>query len=114
MSTQRGRRAFTLRFENEETHRLLALISSRLGVSMNELAEKMIEAELGVASLALQEDLTHTLGLLASYQGDPEADLARVAHAEVAYPDPVRARLVGSRSDPLGIGNVFASAAHAR
>ena len=77
-------------------------------------AEKMIESELGVASLALQEDLAHTLGLLASYQGDPEVDIARVAHAEVAYPDPVRARLAGSRSDPLGIGSVFASAAHPR
>jgi len=114
MTTQRGRRAFTLRFEDEETHRLLALISSRLGVSMNELAEKMIEVELGVASLALQEDLAHTLGLLAAYQGDPETDIARAAHAEVAHPDPVRARLVGSRGDPLGIANVFASAAHPR
>lgn len=114
MTTQRSRRAFTLRFENEETHRLLALVSSRLGVSMNELAEKMIEAELEVASLALQEDLAHTLGLLASYQGDPEADIGRVAHAEVAYPDPVRARRVGPPSDPLGIGSIFASAAHSR
>ena len=74
MTTQRSRRAFTLRFDNANTHTLLALISSRLGVSMNELAEKMIEAELEVASLALQEDLAHTLGLLASYQDDPEAD----------------------------------------
>jgi hypothetical protein len=113
MTTQRSRRAFTLRFENAKTHTLLALVSSHLGVSMNELAEKMIEAELEVASLALQEDLAHTLDLLASYQEDPEADIARVAHAEVAYPDPVRARLAGSPGDPLGIGRVFASAANA-
>ncbi len=81
---------------------------------MNELAEKMIESELGVASLALQEDLAHTLGLLASYQGDPTVDIARAAHAEVAYPDPVRARLAGSSNDPLDVANLFAAAARSR
>ena len=114
MSTRRGHRAFTLRFKNEQTHQLLTLLSSRLGVSMNELAETMIESELGVASLALQEDLTHTLVLLASYQGDAAADIARVAHAEVAFPDPVRARLVKSSNDLPGIEGVFAAAARAR
>lgn len=114
MTTQRSRRAFTLRFENAGTHDLLALVSSRLGVSMNELAEKMIENELGIASLALQEDLAHTFGLLAAYHADPAEDVARVAHAEVAYPDPIQARLVAADSDPLGIAKIFASAAHAR
>lgn len=115
MPTQERRRpAFTLRFEKEETHQLLALVASRLGVSMNSLAEKMIESELGVASLALQEDLAHTLSLLASYQSDAEADIARVAHAEVVHPDPVQARLVGSGGDPLGIANTFATATRGR
>jgi hypothetical protein len=111
MVTQRNRRAFTLRFANQETHQLLELVSARLGVSMNELAEKMIENELGIASFALQEDLTHTLSLLAAYHGDPAEDVARVAHAEVEYADPIRARLRTSDNDPLGIANVFAAAA---
>jgi len=37
-----ARRSFTLRFEHPETHDLLALVSGRLGVSMNQLAEQMI------------------------------------------------------------------------
>ncbi len=114
MVRARSRRAFTLRFEKEETHQLLAFVSSRLGISMNELAEKMIENELQVASLALQEDLTHTLGLLANYRGDTDANIARIAHAEIAYPDPVRARMVGTSEDPLGIAHAFASAARSR
>lgn len=114
MVTARSRRAFTLRFEKEETHQLLALVSSRLGVSMNELADKMIENELQIASLALQEDLTHTLGLLRDYRGDPAANVARIAHAEIAYPDPVRARMAGSNEDLLGIAHAFAAAARSR
>ena len=112
MNKPRERRAFTLRFHNQETHRLLGLVSSRLGVSMNELAEKMIENELGAASLALQEDLTHTLALLASYRGDVSSDIARVARAEVTYPDPLHARLVEAEADALGIAETFAAAAH--
>jgi hypothetical protein len=58
------RRSFTLRFENPETHRLLALVARRLGVSMNLLAEQMITNDLGVVSLGLQEDLLRALAAL--------------------------------------------------
>jgi len=77
---------------------------------MNELAEAMIENEISAASIALQEDLTHTLGLLAAYQGDPAADVARFAAAEVSEADPVRARISGSSADALGLTDIFASA----
>ncbi len=36
-----ARRSFTLRFEHQETRDLLSLVSGRLGVSMNQLAEQM-------------------------------------------------------------------------
>ena len=48
-----ARRAFTIRFDNEETHRRLALVADSMGVSMNQLAESMIEQGLDAASLAL-------------------------------------------------------------
>jgi len=104
-----ARRSFTLRFENPETHRLLALVARRLGLSMNQLAEQMIATELGVASLGLQEDLVHTLGLLATYRSDPTAEAAAFAHAEVVFEDPIRARRVGRDEDPLGVAAAFAA-----
>jgi len=105
-----SRRAFTIRFDNEETHRRLAVVADSMGVSMNQLAESMIEQELDAVSLALEEDLTHTLELLATRRVDPAADIARVAHAEVTVPDPIRARLVEPDADPLGVVAAFAGA----
>jgi len=66
-----ARRSFTLRFEHAETHDLLSLVSDRLGVSMNQLAEQMITAELEVVSAGLQADLMHTLGMLARTEATP-------------------------------------------
>ncbi|MEO5965837.1 MAG: hypothetical protein ABIR11_10265 [Candidatus Limnocylindrales bacterium] len=104
------RRAFTLRFASDETHQHLALLAGRLGVSMNELAGQMIENEIGAASLALQEDFAHTLGLLASYGVEARTDLVRFAEAEVTQPDPLRARRAEVAPDPLGIAATFAAA----
>lgn len=109
-----ARRAFTIRFDNEETHRRLALVADSMGVSMNQLAESMIEQELDAASLALEEDLTHTLGLLAARRVDPSADIARVARAEASVPDPIRARRVHPDVDPLGVAAAFAGARRPR
>jgi len=70
---KKRRRSFTLRFEDEKTHELLTLLSNRLGVSMNRLAETMIQNEIQGASFAMQEDLSHTLARLAEYRGDSRA-----------------------------------------
>jgi hypothetical protein len=106
-----ARRSFTLRFENPETHHLLSLVSGRLGVSMNQLAQQMITTELEIASAGLQADLMHTLGMLASYRSDPEAEAAAFAHAEVAEEDPIRARMVGGTEDPFGVTSAFETGA---
>jgi len=107
----RRRRSFTIRFEDQATHDLLALLADRLDVSMNRLAETMIKNEIGDLALALQEDLSQTLARLADYRGDPARDVARFAEAEVAYHDPLRARLASSHQDPHDIARIFAAAA---
>lgn len=105
------RRSFTIRFEDQTTHDLLALLASRFNVSMNRLAETMINNEIGDLALALQEDLTHTLGRLADYRGDHARDVARFAQAEASYHDPLQARMVIPRHDPHDIARTFAAAA---
>ena len=111
---KKRRRSFTLRFEDEETHELLTLLSKRMGVSMNRLAETMIQNEIQGASFALQEDLSHTLARLAEYRADSRADVARFARAEVAHDDPLAARMVSSKDDPNDIAATFASASRER
>jgi len=106
-----ARRSFTLRFEHPETHNLLSLVSGRLGVSMNQLAEQMITTELEVVSAGLQADLMHTLGMLGSYRSDPEAEAAAFARAEVSLEDPIRARMVVGDEDPFGVGSAFETGA---
>ena len=106
-----ARRSFTLRFEHAETHDLLSLVSDRLGVSMNQLAEQMITAELEVVSAGLQADLMHTLGMLGSYRSNAEAEADAFARAEVAFADPIHARMVGGDDDPFGIASAFESGA---
>lgn len=105
------RRSFTIRFEDQATHDLLALLASRLDVSMNRLAETMIKNEIGDLALALQEDLSHTVARLADYRGDAARDVARFAEAEVAYHDPLQARMVTRVKDPHDIARTFAAAA---
>lgn len=105
------RRSFTIRFEDQATHDLLAMLAGRLDVSMNRLAETMIKNEIGDLALALQEDLSHTLARLADYRGNSARDVARFAEAEVAYHDPLQARMVAPRGDPHDIARTFAAAA---
>ena len=108
------RRSFTLRFEDQATHDLLALLASRLDISMNRLAETMIRNEVGDLAFALQEDISHTLARLADYRGHPAQDVARFADAEVTYHDPLQARMVAPREDPHDISRTFAVAAASR
>lgn len=105
------RRSFTLRFEDAETHELLTLLSSRMGISMNRLAEAMIQNEIQAAAFALQEDLSHTLARLADYREDARRDIAKFAHGEIAFQDPLKARMVFPRDEPHDISSTFAAAA---
>lgn len=63
------RSAFPLRFENERTRELLRVIAERQHLSMNQLAEEMIERELQVMALGLESSLSRTIELLRSYRG---------------------------------------------
>jgi len=110
----RHRRSFTIRFEDQTTHDLLALLADRLHVSMNRLAETMIRNEIGDMAITLQEDLTHTLARLADYRSDYERDVAKFAEVEVAHDDPLVARMVAPRPDPYDIEATFAAAAASR
>ncbi|CAN5590395.1 hypothetical protein BH23CHL7_BH23CHL7_24000 [soil metagenome] len=103
------RRSFTIRFEDQETHELLTLLAGRLHVSMNSLAETMIKNQIGNLALTLEEDLSHTLARLKAYRTDPHDDVARFADAEVAYRDPLVARMVKPRHDPHDIAGLFAA-----
>lgn len=108
--TMKHRRSFTIRFEDQATHDLLALLADRLHVSMNRLAETMIRNEIGDLAITLQEDLSHTLARLDDYRMDYERDVARFAEAEVAHDDPLVARMVAPRPDPYDIEATFAAA----
>jgi hypothetical protein len=108
---RKRRRSFTVRFEDQATHDLLALLAGRMEVSMNRLVETMIKNEIGDLALALEEDLAHTLARLADYRAEGTADVARFVEAEVTHHDPMRARMVTSRRDPHGIEAMFAAAA---
>ena len=94
---------------------MLGLVAERLGVSKNQLAEEMLERELGAASLLLEQDLTGTLELLRSYRTADrlQADIEAVAHAEAYEQDPLRSRRAktAGMADAYGIGAMFAAPA---
>lgn len=110
VQSMRTRRSFTIRFDDQETHDLLALLAGRLHVSMNSLAETMIRNQIGDLALALEEDLSHTLARLAAYRGNPRDDVASFADAEIAHPDPLAARMAEPRRDPHDIERLFTTA----
>jgi hypothetical protein len=72
-----ARSAFPLRFENERTRELLRVIADRQHLSMNQLAEEMIERELQVMALGLESSLSRTIELLQSYRGQGRAEAPR-------------------------------------
>jgi hypothetical protein len=87
---------FTLRFHNPRTHEVLGLVAEHYGVSKNQLAEEMLERELGAAALALELDLSETLDLLRGY--NPREHLEQAiqdfAEGEAYGEDPLKARRV--------------------
>jgi hypothetical protein len=108
MTTVRPTRsAFPLRFENERTRDLLRVIAEQQHTSMNQLAEAMIERELGVLALGLESSLSRTMELLRSYRGEGRAAAwAAFADAE-ALPEPIAARRTQAEEDPFGVARAF-------
>lgn len=108
MPGQRATRsAFPLRFENQRTRDLLKVIAERQHTSMNQLAEAMIERELGVLALGLESSLSRTIELLRSYRGEWRAAAwAAFADAE-ALPEPIAARRTQAEEDPFGVARAF-------
>ncbi len=68
MKQSASRKAFTLRFRDERTHRALQHAARELGMSMNELAERAIEHELAIVGAELEERLRRTVRLLGCYR----------------------------------------------
>lgn len=104
---------FTLRFRNPQTHEILGLVAERYGMSMNQLAEEMLERELRAAALVLELDLTGTLDLLRDYSRGEHLERAieEFAQAEAREQDPLRASVAEPRAagDAHGILEAFAS-----
>ena len=101
------RSAFPLRVENERTRDLLRVIAEQQHTSMNQLAEAMIERELGVLALGLESSLSRTMELLRSYRGEGRAAAwAAFADAE-ALPEPIAARRTQAEEDPFGVARAF-------
>jgi len=108
MTTQRAARsAFPLRFENERTRDLLRVIAEQQHTSMNQLAEAMIERELGVLALGLESNLSRTMEMLRSYRGEGRAAAwAAFADAE-SLPEPIAARRIQADEDHFGVARAF-------
>lgn len=108
MGSKDPRPAFTLRFRDPQTHRALRMAADLLGVSMSELAERMIESELTVIGADLERRLVRTAEALRGLRSSSfESDIDEIARAETTAEDPVQARRV-ARRDPYGVGDVFA------
>lgn len=91
---------------------MLGVVAQELGVSMNQLAEQMLERELHAAALSLELDLAGTLGLLRSYNSDTDMErhIRAFAEGEAHGADPLRSRTggtVGLRRDAFGIADAF-------
>jgi hypothetical protein len=104
---------FTLRFRNPRTREVLGLIADRYGISMNQLAEDMLERELQAAALVVELDLTGTLDLLRDYSRGEHLEQAieDFAQAEAHAQDPLEARMgeTPAARDAHGILEAFAS-----
>jgi hypothetical protein len=112
MAITEKRPSLKVRFDDTETPRLLRLISTRLGVSMNTLAEEMIGRELRVMAEGLELDLSTTIALLRQHTARPaEEQAADFARAEVENDDPLMSRHVPTHhGDPFGVEAAFGNA----
>jgi hypothetical protein len=101
--------AFTLRFRDPATHRLLRDVARAKGVSMSELAERLIADGLRGEAAELERTLESVLAHLRSYR--PDSAAAEEAHRAAARAElepsegsrePLPRRLVGSTEAALG------------
>jgi len=107
-----SRSAFPVRFENERTRELLRAVALHQRVSMNQLAEQMIERELEVMALGIEGTLSRAIELLRSYRGLGRAEAwDEFAEAE-GLPEPVPThRRLRETDDPYGVARVFEAGA---
>lgn len=91
-----SRSSFTLRFSDPRNRSLLQVVARRQGVSMNTLAEQLLERELRHEAAILRNELEVSLRMLARYEPNSDArnDVAEFARAEVTVDDPLRATKV--------------------
>lgn len=102
------RSSFPVRFENERTRQLLRAVAEHQHVSMNRLADEMIERELEVMSLGIEGTLSQTIDLLRSYRGQGRSE-AWDAFAEgeaLSEPAPTH-RGLPETDDPYGVARTF-------
>ena len=102
MSQARG--SFPLRFYDDLTPRVLRVVATARGISMNQLIARELPREVE----RVESDLAGTLDALRAYKGTFEDDWAAFAKAEGAVEDPAKAERVEMASDPLGVNAVFA------
>ena len=107
-----SRSSFPVRFENERTRELLRAVALHERVSMNQLAEEMIERELEVMALGIEDTLSRTIELLRSYRGQGRAEAwDEFAEAE-GLPEPVPThRTRPQTDDPYEVARVFEAGA---
>jgi hypothetical protein len=103
------RPSLKVRFDDRETPRLLRLIATRLGVSMNALAEDMIGRELRVMAEGMELDLTTTIARLREHTARSAEEQAEdFARAEVENEDPLMSHQVTTPlGDPFGVEAAF-------
>ncbi len=104
-----SRAAFSLRFEHARTRELLQAVARHERVSMNRLAEEMIERELEVMALGIEDSLSRTIELLREYRGEGRSEAWQAFAEGEGLPDPVTAHRVrhSDEDDPYGVARAF-------
>ena len=102
------RSTFSLRFDDDLTHRALRTVARARNVSINALIGEMIARELPREIEQVESELAGSLDALRSYKRAFADDWAAFAKAEGEVGDPLQAARVDPSTDPLGIEAVFA------
>jgi hypothetical protein len=98
---------FSLRFSDPATRDRLRAVAEQLGISMNRLAEEMIERELAALSLGLEAELEEAIRRLRRLRRtDVDHSLVEWAQNE-GQVDPIAVRSRVIRDDPFGISAAF-------
>jgi hypothetical protein len=106
-----ARPTFSLRFEDDRTRELLRTVANHERVSMNRLAEQMIQRELEVMALGIEDSLSRTMQLLRNYRGQGRREAWEAFAQGEGLPDPVSARRARpseiEKDDPYGVARAF-------